>query len=38
MGMENINFFWYLKRISVLAAVGYLAGVAVYVVQHALFG
>ncbi|MBC7776236.1 MAG: sodium:proton antiporter NhaD [Phycisphaerae bacterium] len=38
MGMENINFFWYLKRISVLAAIGYLAGVAVYVMQHALFG
>jgi len=36
MGMDNINFFWYLKRISFLAAVGYLAGVAVYVVQHAL--
>jgi len=38
MGMENINFFWYLKRISILAAVGYLAGVAVYVLQHTLFG
>jgi Na+/H+ antiporter NhaD/arsenite permease-like protein len=38
MGMENINFFWYLKRISFLAAVGYLAGVAVYVAQHTLFG
>ncbi|MFN0174398.1 MAG: sodium:proton antiporter NhaD [Saprospiraceae bacterium] len=36
MGMENINFFWYLKRISFLAAIGYLAGVAVYVLQHAL--
>lgn len=38
MGMENIDFFWYLKRISFLAAVGYLAGVAVYVMQYALFG
>jgi len=38
MGMENINFFWYLKRISMLAAVGYLAGVAVYVLQHTLLG
>jgi len=38
MGMENINFFWYLKRISFLAAVGYLAGVAVYVLQHTLLG
>ena len=37
MGMEDINFFWYLKRISFLAVVGYLAGVAVYVMQYALF-
>ena len=37
MGMENINFFWYLKKISLLAAIGYLAGVAVYVIQYALF-
>ncbi|MDO8365490.1 MAG: sodium:proton antiporter NhaD [Saprospiraceae bacterium] len=37
MGMENINFFWYLKRISLLAIIGYLSGVAVYVAQHALF-
>ena len=37
MGMENINFFWYFKKISLLAAIGYLAGVAVYVIQYALF-
>ena len=36
MGMENISFFWYLKRISVLAAIGYLSGVAAYVLQYAL--
>jgi Na+/H+ antiporter NhaD/arsenite permease-like protein len=36
MGMENISFFWYLRRISLLAALGYLAGVAVYVAQTAL--
>jgi NhaD family Na+/H+ antiporter len=36
MGMENISFFWYLRRISLLAALGYLAGVAVYVAQAAL--
>lgn len=36
MGMEQINFFWYLKRISLLAAFGYLAGVAVYVLQYAV--
>lgn len=37
MGMENIQFFWYLKRVSFLAAAGYLAGVAVYVLQHSFF-
>lgn len=30
MGMEKISFFWYLKNISLLALVGYLAGAAVY--------
>jgi Na+/H+ antiporter NhaD/arsenite permease-like protein len=30
MGMEKISFFWYLKNISLLALVGYLAGIGVY--------
>ena len=30
MGMEKIDFMWYLKRISLLALVGYLAGATVY--------
>ena len=30
MGMEKISFFWYLKKISLLALVGYLAGVATF--------
>lgn len=30
MGMEKISFFWYLKRISLLALIGYLAGVGVF--------
>lgn len=30
MGMEKISFFWYLKNISLLALIGYLAGAAVY--------
>ncbi|PHR45454.1 MAG: sodium:proton antiporter [Fluviicola sp.] len=30
MGMEKISFFWYLKNITWLALVGYLAGAAVY--------
>ena len=36
MGLEKIEFFWYLRKISGLAAVGYLAGAAVYVVQYRL--
>lgn len=30
MGMEKISFFWYLKRISILAAIGYFAGIGVF--------
>ncbi len=30
MGMENISFFWYLKKISWLALLGYLAGVGTF--------
>ncbi|GHT67734.1 sodium:proton antiporter [Bacteroidia bacterium] len=30
MGLENINFIWYLKRISWLALLGYLAGAGAY--------
>jgi Na+/H+ antiporter NhaD/arsenite permease-like protein len=36
MGMERINFFWYLRRITLVALVGYLAGVAIYVLQSSL--
>jgi len=36
MGIEKINFFWYLKRISLLALVGYFAGVLVYLLQRQL--
>lgn len=35
MGMEKIDFIWYLKKISLLAAMGYLAGAGVYLVQYA---
>lgn len=34
MGMEKIEFGWYLKRISLLAALGYFAGAAIYVLMH----
>jgi Na+/H+ antiporter NhaD/arsenite permease-like protein len=36
MGLEKIHFFWYVKKISGLALVGYLAGAACYVVQYRL--
>lgn len=34
MGMEKINFFWYLRRISWIALIGYLAGAFFYIFQH----
>jgi Na+/H+ antiporter NhaD/arsenite permease-like protein len=37
MGIEKISFFWYLKRISLLALSGYFAGALVYIAQHQLF-
>ena len=33
MGLERIDFIWYMKRISLLALAGYLAGAGVYWVQ-----
>lgn len=33
MGLEKIDFVWYLKHISLLALLGYLAGAVVYVIQ-----
>ncbi len=38
MGMEKINFFWYLKKISFLALIGYFSGALVYILQHKLLG
>jgi len=34
MGIEKIGFFWYLKKISFLALLGYFAGAMVYLFQH----
>jgi Na+/H+ antiporter NhaD/arsenite permease-like protein len=36
MGLERIHFFWYVKRISGLALLGYFAGAAAYIVQYGL--
>jgi len=34
MGMEKIDFFWYLKKISWIALIGFIAGVATFLIQH----
>jgi Na+/H+ antiporter NhaD/arsenite permease-like protein len=34
MGLEKIHFFWYVRRISGLALLGYFGGVAAYIVQY----
>jgi len=36
MGLEKITFGWYLKRITWIAFVGYLAGIVTYWLQQAL--
>jgi hypothetical protein len=35
MGLEKIDFIWYLKHISWLALLGYLAGAGVYMLKFA---
>jgi Na+/H+ antiporter NhaD/arsenite permease-like protein len=37
MGLEKIHFFWYVKRISGLALIGYFGGIAAYIFQYKLF-
>jgi Na+/H+ antiporter NhaD/arsenite permease-like protein len=37
MGIENISFIWYLKKISLLALAGFAAGVLVFLAQDLLF-
>jgi Na+/H+ antiporter NhaD/arsenite permease-like protein len=36
MGMEKIHFFWYVKKISGLALIGYFGGIIAYLVQYKL--
>jgi Na+/H+ antiporter NhaD/arsenite permease-like protein len=38
MGMEKIDFIWYMKKISLLALIGYFAGIGTYYVQELLVG
>ena len=34
MGIEQINFMWYLKKISWLAIIGFAAGIIVFMLQR----
>lgn len=36
MGMEKIEFFWYVKKITWLALIGYFVGAIIYIVQYNL--
>jgi len=36
MGLEKIHFFWYVRKISALALVGYFAGAGAYLLQYQL--
>ena len=38
MGMEKIDFIWYLKNVSFLALLGYLGGAGAFLLQHYLLG
>jgi len=37
MGMENIPFSWYLRKMTLLAFIGYAAGAGVYLLQEYIF-
>jgi Na+/H+ antiporter NhaD/arsenite permease-like protein len=36
MGLEKIHFFWYVKKISGLAMIGYFSGALIFVLQYKL--
>jgi Na+/H+ antiporter NhaD/arsenite permease-like protein len=38
MGMERVDFFWYLKKISWIALIGFFSGALVFILQHTLVG
>ncbi|MFN0214578.1 MAG: sodium:proton antiporter NhaD [Saprospiraceae bacterium] len=38
MGMEKIDFFWYLKKIAWLALIGYFAGAMAFILQAQVLG
>lgn len=38
MGLEKISFTWYMKHISWLALIGFLAGIGIYILQKKFLG
>jgi Na+/H+ antiporter NhaD/arsenite permease-like protein len=38
MGLEKIEFVWYIKRIAWLALIGYMAGAGTFILQHTFLG
>lgn len=38
MGLEKITFGWYMKRITWIAFIGYVAGILVYWIEKAVLG
>ncbi len=38
MGMEKIDFIWYIKRISLIALLGYVSGAGVYLLLNSFLG
>jgi Na+/H+ antiporter NhaD/arsenite permease-like protein len=36
MGIEKMQFIWYMRRIAWLAMLGYFAGAAIFVIQSRL--
>jgi len=37
MGLEKIPFFWYVRKISLLALIGYISGAITYIIQYSIF-
>ena len=37
MGLEKIDFIWYIRRVSFYALIGYLGGAGVFVIQESIF-
>ncbi len=38
MGMEKVNFFWYLRKVTLPAFIGYLLGILIYLVMYRMVG